>query len=181
MYKVASMLHKNHTLIPVCMLWCLSCSAQTQSRDYLLFCTVKTERQSRLSAIALLLLSNSHQWSLWNGSRALFSSPLHPRAPNASTSSPTCRTPVWELCSEPRTLDKRWSMLRMVAGLQGGGGSGGKSYAEAKHKQHTPGAWVARTLDPGCQVWRVSASFWGSLSAWALKSTKRVGYQSLTS
>lgn len=173
MYKVASMLHKNHTLIPVCMLWCLNCSAQTRSRGYLLFCTVKTERQSRLSATALLLLSKSHQWSC--EMVAGHCSPLPstrglqmqvPRVPRGS-----CRTPVWELCSEPCTLDKRWSMLRMVAGLQGGGGSGGKSYAEAKHKQHTPGASVARTLGPGCQVWRVSASFWGSLSAWALKST----------
>lgn len=85
--------------------------------------------------------------------------------------------------AELSALDKRWSILRMAAGLQGGGGSG-RSHSGAK-REHAPQGldwqelWT-QDVRSG-EDWLVSEhhSLPEPLNPLRPKSPKRVGYHSL--
>lgn len=172
MYGGVSILHMNQ-------LYLIAGSGACTEHKYVLFCMVKTGRQSQLRAVAtaLQVMSKSCRWSLWRvaGLRAplLLPPPQHfeHKCPEQHMAP---AEPGAESCAPTSASFTRRSMPRVAPGAQGGD----KCHPEPKHK-HTSRAWLARILDPGCQVWD-SVVFWGSFPASALKPTKRVGYQSLS-
>lgn len=113
--------------------------------EYCNYCTAALEKLSRIPVVGVA----RHQL------------PLHSRALNAKYLE--SHRAHAEFGSELSAVAKRWSVLRMAAGLQGVGW-GGYSYLEGKHEQCTKGACVARILD--LEGW---AGCWGSFSTWALK------------